>query len=683
MKGSKRHFLTLYHRKMKIYGDSISYHSVEKEDTIVYELLCKGRGFYESKQLAVKEEVLLFCKDAYKDNFDSQCYIKRTDKRTIKVCAYQDAQSRGKGVPVISRHVSEKGTRRYYVSSWANFIRDIYPKTRGIHKSFYENIYLDDPCRLYVDIDLDIGDVVPEGYEPNSVSSFERYTEILHNHVMKLVDSLKNFIETVYTGVKMTDVFVLDSSSHSTKKRKFSHHLIFHLDNDTTRFESSADLSSLFGYICQSSFLCELKGVNQTSNPFFWPSDIKTRVIKHENCAESMEIEPEVSIRNRNFIADMSVFGNTSREFRIVGSTKYGENRHFKLIRHCHFSNVDQGSNSSTMKKIDFDNTLTNIDSFGRLLICYVDEKVPVTKLLTFDMTNERSFNSMLVEFKKCDAIEPSGKIGRSPTLAGKKRTNSHDKIVEDDFCGMMDMKNDYERFPASMKKLFCDFSNEAKREYVFDVIAADIVRQNPQLTGETIEWTRYVPRDGSHVVSYRTSSKYCELKGDDHSNNHVFYVTWLKSKCYYQRCWNAECCRSRENTSLVRITGKETKSGDDDDDENSRDGDVDDENKRMDDQSHKFYEEHRHVKSCKSNTRQLSTDTWQLIQDFLHVQTSMVEMYKKFKTGALDDEIKTIAIMDYEALNDVDLSEEEPSIDYSVDRFKYDPILNDLFPNR
>jgi hypothetical protein len=342
------------------------------------------------------------------------------------------------------------------------------------------------------------------------------------------------------------------------------------------------------------------------------------------------------------------------------------------------------------MKKIDFDNTLTDFDSFGRLLVCFVDENVPVTKLLTFDATNERSFNSLLADFKKLDVSVPSDAPGR-PSNLGKKRINSHDKVVEDDFCGTADMKADYERFPPLVKKLFDDFSNETKREYVFDVVAADILRQNPQLMGETVEWTRYVPRDGSYAVSYRTSSKYCEIKGDEHNNNHVFYVVWLKSKCYYQRCWNDECRQTRaELSSRASSTGtdaKNKKKEEKDDDEDSRDGDADDDNKRADEHSRKFYEENRHVKTCKSATRQLSTDTWQLVQDFLRTQTSMIETYKKFKTGALDDEIKTASIMNYESLDDVDLSEDEGdaerTIDYSVDRFKYDPILNDLFPRQ
>jgi hypothetical protein len=684
---------------------------LQEEDPIVFELISKGEKYYESKSIDVANESLSYCKDAYKNRLSTQCYFKPTDKRTIKSCALEDAQSRGKGIPVISRHVSERGTRRYYVTSWPNFVEELYPKIKGSNKSFYENIYLNDACRPYVDIDLDIGDVVPFVDDDNddddgTLSSIQRaafveYTDALHEHVMKMAISLKNLIELAFAhaNVKVTDIFVLDSSAFWTKKRKFSHHLIFHLDNDTTRFESSADLLNLFDYVRKTSFLCEQNGIDQTENPFFWPSHIKRSVLRSVLRFDDSEMDVAktdreekdellyVPLKNRSFVADLSVFGNTSREFRIVGSTKYGEERHFKLIRHCQFENESVGPGFR-----NFDDASSDFQIFSKLLVCFVEENVPVTKLLTFDIVSERGLNVLLanLENSKNASSKPAAN-GSNGVDSSKRRSICCDAVIFDDFCGIADMKEDYEKFPKAMKKLFDCFSNEKHREYVFEVVAADILRQNPQLEGERVEWTKYVARDGSYAVSYKTSSKYCEIKGDEHNNNHVFYVVWLKSKCYYQRCWNLACCQSRIEASYERrnaTVAKAEKKGTNQDGDGDGDGDIDDAGNERDETDRRGYEGNEYIRTCKATTRQLSTDTWQLIQDFLHVQITMVETYKKFKAGGLDDEIRTAAIEDYEALEDIDLNEEEEEnddatmqTDYSVERFKTDPIFDDLFP--
>ena len=668
---------------MKVRGEHVTNYYVgtndmEERDNVVFEMLRNGQGYYAVTQSNVLRGSIVFCNDAYSERFSSECYYYKTDKRAIKVCAYEDAQSRGKGVQVISRHVSKKGTRRYYVSSWPHFLRSIYPKLRGTAKSFYENIYLDDPCRLYVDIDLDISDVVSKEKTVESVATFERYAEMLHAHVMKLVTSLKTLFEAMYPGVSITDVFVIDSSGWAEHKRKFSHHLIFHIDDDSTRFGSSAHLGDLFEYVRKTSCLCESKGVSQKSNPFFWPGDVGKRMLERGVDGRVEEEEEEVPAKNRRFIADLGVFGDKVREFRIVGSSKYGEDRPLKLIHHLRFAN-----NDFAIDRVNFDKTLVEFKSFSRLLVCFIDKNVPVTKLLTFDLKNTSALNALITSFTTT-TDDVSFKVRTK--CGNKRRTNVHDRIVEDDFATTADMKEDYARFPPHLKKMFDVFSNEKRREYVFSVVAADILRQNPQLDDEP-EWTRFMSRDGSYVVSYRTTSKYCEIKGDEHTSNHVFYVVWLKSKCYYQRCWNDECRALRGNVAHDRNAPFSNATiKDNDDDSQDGDGDNDDgDNNKTAEIKRQTYEENKDVKTCKAATRQLSTDTWQTIQDFLRDHVGMVEAYKAFKSPVpSNDDANVVSIADYEVLEDVDLSGDDNmdvEVDYSTDRFKRDRILDDLFP--
>ena len=689
--------------------DVVPERDLELVDNVVFRLLRDGEPYCEVDKKEVQEGSLFYCKDAYKEQFDSECYIRKTDKRTIKQCAYEDAKSRGRGIVVVSRHVSEKGTRRYYVSSWPHFVKTIYPSIKGKGKSFYENIYLEDPCRLYIDIDLDISDVVPAGSSPESIAIFDKYTKVLHAHVVKMVLATKRLLEALYPGVRVTDVFFIDSSSHATKKRKFSHHLIFHLDGDATFFQNSGDLLRLFNYIEKTSFLSGSRGVDQTDNPFFWPSDIKES-FKTDRDAKIEEEEGKAvsplpagrSVKDRKFIVDISVFGNSSREFRIVGSTKYGENRHFALIKHQHFENPD-----FPLRSVDFKNPCGDFNTFGRLLVCFVCENSPIKNVLTFDFANKLALNSIMASINSKDsngnAINnaATGSSANSASSTYATRRVNHERVIEDDFCTTADMKENYDKLPSHLKKLFGEYSDEKRREFVFEVIASDIMRQNPQLSGETIDWTRYVTRDGSFAVSFRTSSKYCEIKGDEHNNNHVFYVVWLRSKNYYQRCWNEECCQLRQQQQQNAIpqhaqSMNDIKNGEnEDEDEASHDGDAENEGKRGEAASEgvsKMYEDNKNVRTCKSQTRLLSSDTWEIIQSFLRVQMETIDVYKRYRAGEFEESMRVESMCNYEVLDDIDLSQEDDDEDSHgakievkyecTDRFKTDPILNDLFPD-
>lgn len=654
----------------------------------------------------MESEAVKFSKCAYSEKFKPECYFKKVDQRTIKACAREDALSRGKGVPIVSRHVSEKGTRRYYVTSWPHFVKYIYPRVTGIKKSFYENIYLDDLCRVFVDIDYALHPFMPAaGTEEATNAAFKKCHEKLSNIVTQFIYALKEWIETVYASenVLVTDVFVIDSSS----TKKFSQHLIIHLDNDQTRFNSSMDLLNLFDYIGRTSLLQEIKEASASVsvsasaavetpkdyNPFFWPPNIKADLLRivslldskksteqnddnnnnngddHHMDVEEKENRPQQAtdiyektnannngiVGSKEFITDMTVFGNTSRELRIVGSTKYGESRHLKLMTHLRFEDDCIIMKNRTTCCSIMDSYITDPDLFSQLLVCFIPENVHISKILSFDIVNNQKMKKIIEreEQKHFASMSPLNRenISRGASSSSSSQVRCHsstrtsivDKMVEEKFHTMADMKADYAQFPPEMKELFALFSDEAKREYVFEVIGNDIKRQNPHLEDETFGWTRFRTEDDFYSLSFGTSSKHCEIKGDEHSKNHVYYVVLLKSKCFYQRCWSPSCCDIVSNRTFGRYAKPgtlEQQGNDDGEDESYPLREL---------QSRVFDEVGNRSKSCKGESRYLSTDIWSMIQDYILMHKSMVNMYKKFKNGTLNDDMQTAAILNYD----------------------------------
>lgn len=70
----------------------------------------------------------------------------------------------------------------------------------------------------------------------------------------------------------------------------------------------------------------------------------------------------------------------------------------------------------------------------------------------------------------------------------------------------------------------------------------------------------RYLPEHG-HCLAYSCDGKYCEIARRCHSNNNVYYVAWLPSKTYYQRCFNVDC--ARQSATVRGLTENEARTDD------------------------------------------------------------------------------------------------------------------------
>jgi hypothetical protein len=123
-----------------------------------------------------------------------------------------------------------------------------------------------------------------------------------------------------------------------------------------------------------------------------------------------------------------------------------------------------------------------------------------------------------------------------------------------------------------------------------------------------------------------------------------------LGPKCYWQRCWNEECCKTRfEAYRKNETTTDERKGGGGGEEE---EGDDEDASNKL---ASKGYEDNAYVSSCKAPTRQFSMDIWEIVNDFLVIYKSMYALYVRFRKGETIEGMEDMNKC--EDMEDVDLS--------------------------
>jgi hypothetical protein len=575
------------------------------------------------------KERMAYTESAYNPVFKHEVFYKKTTHKKIKDAAKEYADSKGRGIQVISRHVAKKGTRRYYVTNWIHFVTSLYPRFDYKIKSFYENIYKGEPCRLYVDVDLYLEKYycLPQG-ETISDERYARTTTMLDGFVDEFIRSLVSTLELMYDDVFVTDVFYMDSSS----KKKYSKHIVFHVNDDRAKFACSSVFLKLFTFLSSSAKSIK-RLLSASEYPFHWPLDCFERIRAIANGIEMEEEEggekePGEFARVPVYIPDMTVFGNVSREFRINGSTKYGEERHMKLVKHLHRRTIDEAAGVS--KLVDcvdtpFEKYLIDPMLFTRLLICYVDQHRKINHLLDFDLDESIRFSSVSGEDEE-DAKDPT----KSKT---KRKSNSSSygdgsvKIVDDELEEIMEESS---KFEGELKRLFELSTDVEKQNRVFEIIAQDIKSQLPHLYDVDFAPARFTVSEGSCSLSFRTSSKYCEIGDREHSHNHVYYVALLKSKCFYQRCWSPACYE--KVTSYHDLKSKKKEKRPIKQDENVKP------NREEEEEEEEIISKCKAATtagtlSCKSVTRNLSMEIWEPIQDYLNLRKRLLNSYEELKT--------------------------------------------------
>lgn len=625
-----------------------------------------GEVFAESDFVSL-DNSYEYCEEAYKVSKDEEWFKKKTGKDIKKDCARKYSLSVGTGVPVISLQLLGKGGRNFMVTSWPSFLSRYFRKKLDA-RSYYENIYRTDPCRIYVDIET------AKGSEGNMLDDKGLPTENYQRRekmVLRFARALSLAIDYFYSkdGLYASKFFVVDSSS----KDRFSQHLIFHLNEDAVRFRSSVDLQAFFEFIRRC---CTFDMQNTTTildgegNPFFWPERLPP-VNKVDN-VDNVETDAN---KKYVYMVDMTVYGNKSREFRIAGSTKRGQARYmtprymykrnmyrFELgefteqgLGHLEYRLETKGVSPIYDPSLD-DNAIK--EYFYDMLVCFIPQGRIIEMAMTFSLKKK--------EFMKVEAKLEKGEDHKKKGASSNAREKvSKDELEVTELSLLSDMTAAYQNLPESLKLRFKEYeqSIEVKRDNLFELVANDIIQQNPiGLEDESLDAVGYLNKNWFYHVSFRTPSKYCSIKGDEHSSNHVYYVAELQSKRFYQRCWNKECCAKREalwaskqktnevndddDTSKEKSSKRNEIKSDEEDDDDDDEKDVDSQEEKL--QKHFGSDTKSKNYSCRSDFQLINMSLWREINDFLKYESDFKRDCRAFLNGTYEEPEKRI-IMDVE----------------------------------
>lgn len=598
---------------------------------------------------------------------------KPLDGSSLKAKARESALERG--LEIISGHISSAGARIYYVTSWPKFHKSINVSKSMLSKSgvpsktrsFYENIYRTSTSRPYVDIDLDISEGVSslDKNSPSFIQDFEDYVSDLRSLAMTFVASFVICLEEACKeyGVKVTEIFVMDA----TNQKKFSNHVVFHLDDDSTKLTDSGTLKKIVQYVRHCSNLSELEGKDQERNPFFWPKCRNSPpALKKFLNGDPFTKEEEESFENvkKTSMFDLAVYGNTSREFRILGSTKCGELlRHLKLIlRYVRSSRSEEGEGSvpslSEFVSVEIEEQYATLDFdlFSRCLVCFTSRDVAVKSLIDFEVTESlvKTLETVALEvMQQCGGEEErSTKRGRAAAAflenATKKsscqgRREGSMILYEDQEATMAMMEASKHSFPPVILQMYEDCKDQKLVEYVASMIATSIKMNEVSLVNENLYPTSFSTVKGHLIMAFGSSSKYCKMAGRDHTSNHVFYTANLKRRTYSQKCWSPSCIaqKNEENVAREEAAREEElrsvlkRTADDDGNPNGgKRRKLSEENDAasiamnfINAQGGQLFSGRQ--ESCKGDPELLPESTWQTVDAFVSLYSSLISYFK------------------------------------------------------
>ncbi len=498
--------------------------------------------------------------------------------------AIQYGKLLGLGVPVISKQmVKDKGWRKFCVLSWSSFY-DAYEKMKPEDRVYYEVILDTAPCKFHIDVDMSLS---------SSSHSQEDARKIAQYRVQTLIIIIVDKMKQIYGDLgEIGNICVLDAS----KGDKFSQHIIFNLKHNNM-FMDHSHVGVFLAFIY-------MLATREKKN---WSDEINgSRVISNDNPLMLSDLFFLNEKKELQFIADLSIYGG-NREFRILSSTKNGKNRWLNIISVCRENNgyyLDPFNND----QYPFPQPTMTKESFLNSLVSYIPKGEKIQHLLKCDWSVPYS------RLPKCVMILKNPKRKRITRRKRKRRE------IDENISSANAFIDDLQQYGLSLSSGAEDDDVDDKTRNLFDRIGENIEEnENMVERGDTVEYNDNYFDEDSYCLIYRSTSKWCEIKYDEHTSNHVFYVVWLESKIYYQKCFDEECMAKEQRYLTESLHKSSNGHAEEDDDTLFNIDSGDDERGETNDNADENTGGGREGKSyCRGVSKRIDEELWEEINEFL-----------------------------------------------------------------
>ena len=467
--------------------------------------------------------------------------------------------------PVQSKQIKKSGAREFYAEPWPSFWRR-YEKMSNTQRTYNESIRQGQPCKLYFDVDAKQVEGGPEGIR----ACHQRVQAFVGWVAQKLAACWPALlVESKKKGLPMLDVIWLDASS--VAKKRFSVHLVFNFAGHSM-FADNASLARFIDWLVDRAHEDESQA---TVLPKQWATDAD---------------------QQWGAIIDRSVYhASKAHEMRILGSHKMGEPDRplipFDGVLLCPLSLADSDKESYFYRSlVGYQPAAATV---ALLLHCqYVSSRVDALGRSDGTGSSENSLHGIAIRHSSNSLSGPSRLAPAvSHHLANGHNGHTHDDDDAEDRMDIDDNTGGGNPTENAIGAKSRDIRPEDRNDETKKAIVPPAHKRMREATGvedypthnKHLEWPMgdpltitaeheeavalklkdLLPRLEANISSrvlgypvlrflhwspelgcltFASTNKMCEIKCDMHTSNHVFYVLWLETGVFYQRCFSPGC---------------------------------------------------------------------------------------------------------------------------------------------
>ena len=465
----------------------------------------------------------------------------------------------GGPTPIFGQQCNEQGAVVFYCQPWPSFFAD-YVKMSEKKRMHHEVVREGRPCKVFVDIE----DETIEGTEEAFAAARRRVAAFI-DWVEEKIDAywpeLRRDAQTL--GEPFDDVVWMDSSDVATPK--FSVHLTFNLVGNTM-FATNEHLMRFMHWLANASY-----DEGHPAATHMPSADALVASLAAATAAGDEKALCALSAQSLSslFMADMNVYIKGEHNLRLAFSHKMSAAHRVLRPYSLEMDRVDTEPLATTHEHVFYRSLIgyqPRAATVHRLLVCeyirtfalrvggslkdgywsrlhsnggeddYVEDNIRIDgivlsrKRLRSSLTSSTSLNppSLTTSTGRSlggSDIEDYFPTSRSASALASVRqhvvvTDTETRIVRTT-RRILSAEERIECFKSLLPRLMEDILTQIEGSVNLKLI-------------------KYIPEDGCVILG--SLGHYCEIKGDTHRHNHVYYVCFLGSAVFYQRCPHSEC---------------------------------------------------------------------------------------------------------------------------------------------